>query len=124
MAPASLRFQMLEIPMFKALTPYVREKAFKGTDYLMLTAMAMEAESGGEIHSRVAHVAEELGFTENKAFLCLKRLKQLDLIRRGMSKRRGAFWMVNPEFFYAGARNKQDAAIELYKTLEGPCKAA
>lgn len=124
MAPATLRFQMIEAPMFRALTPYVRERSFKGTDFLMLTAMSMEAESSGEIHFHVAQIAKELGFTDNKAYLCVRRLRQLDLIRRGKSKRRGAFWMVNPEFIYRGARNKQDAAIELYKTLEAPCKTA
>lgn len=124
MAHASLRFVMLETPMLKALDPFVKERSIKGEDVYLAARMHAEADYSGRINSSVLEVAQEIGFGQRKAYEAVKRLRRMDLLRKGRTARGAVFFMTNPEMLYGGKRNKQDAAIELYKTLEGPCKAA
>lgn len=118
MRPATLRFQMIEVPMLRALRPYTRQKLIRDVDYIVALTLANEADRQGRTSAKLGYIEEELGLNRDKLFKSMKRLRSLDLLRKGNDRREGAFYMVNPDFIYAGARAKQDEAVELFGSLE------
>ena len=115
---------MLENKALKAFRPFIREKSLKEADLCLAVQMGAEATWTGRINSSVMEVAQEIGFGQRKAYEAVKRLRQLDLLRKGRTPRGAVFFMLNPEHFCVGKRERQNDAVEAYEALEGPCKAA
>ena len=109
---------MLQLKAHKALRPYLAQKTLKWRDLGLLIQFAAEANFNGVIHTSLQALAKELGMNPCTASVCLKRLKEHDLMRVGRIGNGGRFYMVNPSLLYAGAEMKP--VIARYLQLEGP----
>ena len=120
-------FSKMERPAFlKLCQTAVRSKRLKPSDWLLLCRLAAEASPRtGRIEQSVLGAAEDVGLNPAHARASMKRLKDLDLIRKGRTAC-GYFFMANPLFFNTVNTAKGDEPLEKwiqrYQQLEGPAR--
>ena len=121
-------FEKMQSQAFLSLySGLVATKAIKPLDWMLLCRLAAGATgTTGRANVSIATLAEEGGFDPSACRKSLKRLRDLDMVRKGRLGT-GYFWMVNPEIFNkantgAEGKNGHEAWVRRYHCLEAPKK--